>query len=402
MDLFRAKSPWVWLALAMFALGLTLGCGSETPPDRDAASAADDPDQDNNDDDDDDDETPGGVRLMVAGVGGVLLYKNGEVSFVADAPELRVDRLIPEGGGSFLSVGEVVDEGESAVWRIDSASESFEEIYVPAETSEPTLVGGVSDGGRLWLVGADDTTGTGLLLRLENGVWDRIDLQPEAPSAHWWLTAAAVYEGSLLLVGWDEDNLHELYFIMDAGQDVPRPLSDRLREDRTFYPTKMFVTGGERGVWIIGRYWSLSMEPVAYWNGNDWTLAGSCALGSHLNWWIDQAHGFPTLVGAGCIDGSGGVDSFERPASCNESLPIIVEYDRSRENVDGLGNVSYWHERPVAMPDAVRVVHVKETSRGVFYLYFDTDGWLNLFHENSGTRTRLSNDITEVSTAVYL
>jgi hypothetical protein len=389
------------LAALLFWLVAAAGCGE--------ADDASTPDDDDSSDDDGeqgdffDGEVPAGVRLMIAGAGGVVIATDEGISMLGDETDIVAKSAFSDQDGNYLVVGDDSASPDSFVWRVDPEAFETTPLNLPVGTAAYTLFSGTfnTQTGRAWLIGSDDAAGTGLVLRRTGEVWERVEVEPPEPSALWWITAVVVHDNTVHFSGWDDDRRREIHFVKMANQDSPQPLLTGLRLDREFYPRRMFsLNVDEPSLWMTGSYMDAEFDPMGYWAEGTWVLAASCGVGQHRNWWAAAVDGKPTFVGEICAEPTQKVEAPESGYRCVRPTPMVVQYDPAGGPVNGTPGL-FWAPREVRMPDAVRVVHVKQTEQGVYYLYIDSEGWLNLYDEGPKDRYRLTDVLADVHAARY-
>jgi len=382
---------------------LIVGCGGET---------------DTNDDGGDSTEhgqnaamLPLGVRLVVAGEGGLFEATADGFSLLIDNEDKTCRRVLPMSEeDSLLVVANDHEINEGILMKYRLAEETLSEVALPQYLSSFRLNGATfDDQGRLWVVGVDQVAGAGLLLVREDGSWRRIEVDRVCGEGPWQLTTLAQFEGRMFFFGFDEEESYDLHFILDDEMDSPIQACERISAEKLFIPRRFYrLKDNYPSLWLTGSYMDFRYDPMFYLAEPTlyFATAGCCSLGLHRNYWIGQVMGRILVTGSICADG-GQYEVF--PASyehddllCDdeEIEPMILEYDMTVENPDNPG--FYWRRYEVDLPDGKTLYHVKEIDLNFYFLYEAHDGWLYLYNESAEQAFRLTNKLSHVHSVRYI
>ncbi|MDP8222568.1 MAG: hypothetical protein P9L99_04355 [Candidatus Lernaella stagnicola] len=368
---------------------------------------AEDQEQDNAEIEDADDESgdilPADVSLLIAGDGGVLFAEAGERRWATTPETVFHDVAITSTPDEFLTVGFDEQRNRGVVFRVDVADGVAEPVDLSVDCEGITFLDAVSSGEETWIVGADHQNGCGVVLFSDGESWARVDIEPPAASESWWLTAVSFFGPDMFVAGFDETNWRDVYYIRPAGGTLER-LDIVGSPERTVYPRRFFPIENQDAFWLVGSYLDMPFDPMMYWaeKTQDWHLASSCIIPSHRVFWGGEVDGKIVFVGSRGIGDKKRTFAFSDRSLPFGEQPMIIEWDPTRVRTDGLGEEYHWFDLDVPLPDGRIVLRVYETAEATYYLYWDNQGWLKLYCEQTKAVYRLTDAFCEVVRVKFL
>ena len=393
--------------VASFVIAVILliaGCGVEED------------ESDNGDESSDDGQNaamlPPGVRLIIAGEGGLFEATADGFSLLINNEDKTCRRALPmPEEESLLVVANNHEINEGILIKYQPDEETLSEVTLPEYLDSFLLKGATfDDQDRLWVVGADQDAGTGLLLVREDGSWRRIEVDRVCGEGRWQLTTLAQSEDRMFFFGFDEEEHYDMHFVLEEGMDRSEQACERLSGERHFIPRRFYrLKNNYPSLWLTGSYMEARFDPMYFLPEptSFFTVAGSCSLSLHRNYWIGEVGGRILVTGSICPDEEpheifpASYEHDDLPCSEEDMAPMLVQYDMDYiDPYDGPG--FHWRQFIIDLPDGKALYHVKEIDLNFYFLYEAHDGYLYLYNESAEQAFRLTNKLSHVHSVRYV